>query len=135
MTSSLSSRIILNAIFISFFAFVAFPLIVNGSEAESAFLAIIPSALTIMIAWFTFTNKYVNWIMQKSNNSPYGIEKFRSVGFVLFLCGAYYHCVDFLGAENTTLWSMGMTFLAFMLLSIGLWLRFAVKRRFWKFFI
>ena len=73
--------------------------------------------------------------MQKLNNSPYGIEKFRSIGFALFLCGAYYHCIDFLGAENTTLWSMGLTFLAFMLLSIGLWLRFAVKRKFWTFFI
>ena len=28
-------------------------LIVNGSEAESAFLAIIPSALVMLIVWFT----------------------------------------------------------------------------------
>ncbi|QNI76087.1 hypothetical protein SynMVIR181_01106 [Synechococcus sp. MVIR-18-1] len=43
-----------------FFALVVMPLIVDGSEAESALLAIIPSAVATMILWFTFVNKYVN---------------------------------------------------------------------------
>ncbi len=73
--------------------------------------------------------------MQQSSNSPYELENFRAIGFVFFLFGAYYHCIDFLGVEKTTLWGMGLTFLALMLVSIGLWLRFAVKKRFWTFFI
>ena len=135
MASHFRSRSILNAIFVSFFALVVMPLIVNGSEAESALLAIIPSAVATMILWFTFINKYVNWIMQKSTSSPYGIENFRTIGFILFLCGGYYHCIDFLGTEKTSLWVMGMTFLALMLVSIGLWIRYALRKRFWTFFI
>ncbi|ABI47651.1 hypothetical protein sync_2305 [Synechococcus sp. CC9311] len=60
MASHFRSRAILNAIFISFFALVVFPLISNGSEPESALLALIPSALAIMILWFTFINQYVD---------------------------------------------------------------------------
>ena len=60
MASHFRSRSILNAIFVLFFALVVMPLIVDGSEAESALLAIIPSAVATMILWFTFVNKYVN---------------------------------------------------------------------------
>ena len=60
MASNFRSRAILNAIFISFFALVVFPLISNESEPESALLALIPSALATMIVWFTFINKFVD---------------------------------------------------------------------------
>ena len=73
--------------------------------------------------------------MQITSNYPYGFVNFRKIGFVLFLCGAYYHCIDFLGSENTNLWGMGLTFLALMLISIGYWFRYALKRKFWRFFI
>ena len=73
--------------------------------------------------------------MQKSTSSPYGLENFRTIGFILFLCGGYYHCIDFLGTEKTSLWVMGMTFLSLMLVSIGIWIRFAVRKRFWTYFI
>ena len=55
-----SLKIILNALFMTFFAFVVFPLITNGSEPHSAMLAIIPSAIAALILWFTLINKYVN---------------------------------------------------------------------------
>ena len=60
MASPFRSRIILNALFMTFFAFVVFPLITNGSEPQSAMLAIIPSAIAALIVWFTLINKYVN---------------------------------------------------------------------------
>ena len=60
MASSFRSRIILNALFMTFFAFVVFPLITNKSEPLSAMLAIIPSAIAALILWFTLINKYVN---------------------------------------------------------------------------
>ena len=133
MASYFCSRTILNALFISLFTFVIIPLITNGSEPESCLLAIIPSLLATMILWFRFKHKYANWIMEASTRSPYGLEHFRTLGFLLFLCGAYYHCIDFLGAEKTTLWGMGITFSGLMLATIGFWLRFAIQRRIWKY--
>ena len=59
MASHFRSRAILNALFISFFALAIIPLIENGSDPESALLALIPAALATMILWFTFINKYI----------------------------------------------------------------------------
>ena len=134
MASHFRSKTILNAIFLSFLTLVAFPTIISGSEPQSALLAIVPSTLVIMILWFAFTNKYINWFMQISTNSSEDLNNFRAIGFALFLCGAFYHCIDFLGTENTTLWSMGLTFLALMIITIGFWLRYAIKRKFWTIF-
>ena len=60
MASPFRSRIILNAIFMTFFSFVVFPLITNESEPRSAMLAIIPSATASLTLWFTLINKYVD---------------------------------------------------------------------------
>ena len=133
MASYFCSRSILNALFILLITFVIIPSITAGSEPESCLLAVIPSLLVIIVFWLRFTHKYANWIMEASRSSPYGLEHFRSLGFLFFLCGAYYHCIDFLGTEKTTLWGMGLTFSGLMLATIVFWLRFAIQRRIWKY--
>ena len=60
-------------------------------------------------------------------------KNFRAYGFVFFMAGAFFHCMDFLGVEDTLMWGMGLGFLGAFLLSLFFWGRLAVNRKFWKY--
>ena len=62
-------------------------------------------------------------------------QYFRSYGFLFFMAGAFFHCMDFLGIEDTVMWGMGLTFLGALLLSLLLWSRYAISRKFWKYLV
>ena len=72
--------------------------------------------------------------MQKPTTSTMP-QNFRSLGFFFFLAGAAFHCIDFLGVEETLEWGGGMVFLAAFILTIVFWLRFTIKKKIWKYVI
>jgi hypothetical protein len=51
------------------------------------------------------------------------------------MAGAFFHCMDFLGVEDTVMWGMGLTFLGALLLSLLLWTRYAINRKVWKYLV
>ena len=60
-------------------------------------------------------------------------KNFRAYGFVFFMAGAFFHCMDFLGVEDTLMWGMGLGFLGAFLLSLYFWGRLAASRKVWKY--
>ena len=62
-------------------------------------------------------------------------QDFRSYGFLFFMAGAFFHCMDFLGVEYTIIWGMGLTFLGALLLSVILWSRYAINGKLWKYLV
>lgn len=72
------------------------------------------------------------------NDSKQGLfelpSHFRAYGFLFFMAGAFFHCMDFLGVEDTVMWGMGLGFLGAFLLSLYFWTRFAFNKRFWTYF-
>ena len=62
-------------------------------------------------------------------------KNFRAFGFAFFMTGACFHCIDFLGAEDTLMWGMGLGFLGALLLSLYFWARIAVNKKFWKYLL
>jgi hypothetical protein len=62
-------------------------------------------------------------------------QHFRSLGFFFFLSGAAFHCMDFLGVEQTIEWGSGLFFLAAIVLTVIYWARFTIKKRVWKYII
>ena len=66
-------------------------------------------------------------------NTEFPIDNFRIWGFLFFLSGAAFHCIDFLGTEKTIEWAMGQFFFAAVTLTTLFWLRKAIKNKVWKF--
>ena len=60
-------------------------------------------------------------------------KNFRAYGFAFFMAGAFFHCMDFLGVEDTLMWGMGLGFLGAFLLSLYFWTPIAVNRKFWTY--
>ncbi|MAR06410.1 MAG: hypothetical protein CL862_04845 [Cyanobium sp. NAT70] len=58
----------------------------------------------------------------------------RLYGMLFFLAGGAFHCLTFLGTEWTIEWTMGMFFLAMLLLSVLYWLNYAKKKKVWMMF-
>jgi hypothetical protein len=74
--------------------------------------------------------------MNSSQQSSFQLPKyFRAYGFLFFMAGAFFHCMDFLGVEDTVMWGMGLTFLGALLLSLLLWTRYAINRKVWKYLV
>lgn len=74
--------------------------------------------------------------MNISQQAPFELPKFfRVYGFLFFMAGAFFHCMDFLGVEYTVIWGMGLTFLGALLVSLLLWTRYAINRQIWKYLV
>ena len=74
--------------------------------------------------------------MNSSQQGSFELPKyFRAYGFLFFMAGAFFHCMDFLGVEDTVMWGMGLTFLGALLLSLLLWTRYALNRKVWKYLV
>ena len=58
---------------------------------------------------------------------------FRAYGFLFFMTGAFFHCIDFMGVEDTLEWGAGLGFLGAMILTILFWTKYAINRRVWKY--
>ena len=72
--------------------------------------------------------------MKETKQSSFELPKyFRAYGFLFFMAGAFFHCMDFLGVEDTLMWGMGLGFLGAFLLTLYFWVRYAVNRKFWKY--
>ena len=72
----------------------------------------------------------MNSSKQEANGLP---KNFRAYGFAFFMAGAFFHCMDFLGVENTLMWGMGLGFLGAFLMSLYFWMRIAVNKKFWRY--
>jgi|TARA_B100000927_G_C16233811_1_gene376529 Na+-translocating ferredoxin:NAD+ oxidoreductase RnfA subunit len=48
------------------------------------------------------------------------------------MCGAFFHCVDFLGVEQTLEWGTGMGFMATIVLTIYFWAKYLTRNKVWK---
>ena len=48
------------------------------------------------------------------------------------MCGAFFHCIDFLGVEQTLEWGTGMGFLALSILTIYFWTKYLTRNKDWK---
>ena len=68
-------------------------------------------------------------MLEANNSLPKG---FRSLGFVFFMCGAFFHCIDFLGVERTLEWGTGMGFLAAIALTFYFWVNHVVRNKSWR---
>ena len=74
--------------------------------------------------------------MNSSQPASFGLPQyFRAYGFLFFMAGAFFHCMDFLGVEYTIIWGMGLTFLGALLLSVILWSRYAINGKLWKYLV
>jgi hypothetical protein len=49
------------------------------------------------------------------------------------MTGAFFHCIDFLGIEETLEWGAGLGFLGAMILTVLFWTKYAINRRVWKY--
>ena len=72
----------------------------------------------------------MNSSKQASTELP---KNFRALGFAFFMAGAFFHCMDFLGVEDTLMWGTGLGFLGAFLLSLYFWTRMAVNKKIWKY--
>lgn len=68
-------------------------------------------------------------MLESINNLPRG---FRGLGFVFFMCGAFFHCIDFLGVEQTLEWGTGMGFVLALALTLYFWGNYIVRNKSWR---
>jgi len=65
--------------------------------------------------------------MLDSNNVS--LKGFRGFCFLFFLFGAFFHCIDFLGVEQTLEWGTGMGFAFLLTLAICFWANYIVRKK------
>ena len=68
-------------------------------------------------------------MLELKNDLPKG---FRSLGFIFFMCGAFFHCIDFLGVERTLEWSAGMGLAFTLVLSVYFWATYFARNKVWR---
>ena len=67
-------------------------------------------------------------MFDSTNNLP---KAFRGLGFAFFMCGAFFHCIDFLGVEQTLEWGTGMGFIATIVLTVYFWAKYLARNKVW----
>ena len=133
ITIPLSSKGTLNLLFFLVVLFGITQALLNLDYDASFYVAIIPATFLIFGVWINFTNRVIRWpTMQQATTSAMP-PSFRSLGFFFFLAGATFHCIDFLGVEETLEWGGGLFFLAAIILTIIFWLRFTIKKKVWQY--
>ena len=68
-------------------------------------------------------------MLEFQNDLPKG---FRGLGFIFFMCGAFFHCIDFLGVERTLEWSAGMGLAFTLALSVYFWATYLARNKVWR---
>ena len=135
ITLPLTSKGTLNLLFLIVVLFGITQAILNHDYDASFYVAVLPAVLLIFGAWINFTNRVTRWLIMQQAPTSTMPPSFRSLGFFFFLAGATFHCIDFLGVEETLEWGGGLVFLAAILLTIVFWLRFTIKRKIWQYVI
>ncbi|AII42996.1 hypothetical protein KR100_06400 [Synechococcus sp. KORDI-100] len=68
-------------------------------------------------------------MLENNHDLPKG---FRALGFMFFMCGGFFHCIDFLGVEKTLEWGTGMGFLLTLALTIYFWGSYIARNKSWR---
>ena len=135
ITLPLTSKGTLNLLFLLVVLFGITQAILNLDYDASFYVAAVPAVLLVFGVWINFTNRVIRWLIMQQASTSTLPPSFRSLGFFFFLAGATFHCIDFLGVEETLEWGGGLVFFAAILLTIIFWLRFTIKRKIWKYVI
>ena len=135
ITLPLTSKGTLNLLFLLVVLFGITQAILNLDYDASFYVAAVPAVLLIFGVWINFTNRVIGWLIMQQASTSTLPPSFRSLGLFFFLAGATFHCIDFLGVEETLEWGGGLVFFAAILLTIIFWLRFTIKKKIWKYVI
>ena len=135
ITLPLTSKGTLNLLFLIVVLFGITQAMLNLDYDASFYVATVPAVFLIFGVWINFTNRVIRWLAMQQAPTSTMPPSFRSLGFFFFLAGATFHCIDFLGVEETLEWGGGLVFLAAILLTIVFWLRFTIKKKIWQYVI
>jgi hypothetical protein len=128
MLKLISSKLFASNCFIFLIASASFQILIHTDDILSSLVAVLPTLIVITMAWLAAIRlTFPKSKMLDSNNVS--LKGFRGLCFLFFLSGAFFHCIDFLGVEQTLEWGTGMGFAFLLTLAICFWDNYIVRTK------